>query len=61
MKISQINILDQQLFDLKQKQAELAQRLVANTLPKDDYVTQRRTVQEKAKEIASKLNALSQI
>jgi hypothetical protein len=59
-KIQQINNLDQQLFEYKQKQAELAQRLVANSLPKDDYVQQRRIVHEKAKDVATKLQSLSQ-
>jgi hypothetical protein len=52
--------LDQQLFEYKQKQAELAQRLVANSLSKDDYVQQRRTLHEKAKDVAAKLQTLSQ-
>ena len=45
---------------MKQRQAELAQRLVANSLSKDDYVTQRRIVQEKAKDISAKLHTISQ-
>ncbi len=52
--------MDQQLFEYKQKQAELAQRLVANSLSKDDYVQQRRTLHEKAKDVAAKLQTLSQ-
>ena len=53
-------MLDQQVFDLKQKQAELAQRLVGNGIAKDEYLTQRKILQEKTKDLAGKLNALSQ-
>lgn len=59
-KIVKLNEFDRQLLDNVQKQFELAQKLISNVTTKEDYLKSRQILQEKSKEITSRIVNLSQ-